>query len=461
MKKYNRKEFLKKVSIVTLGFTAFSKLIASKSLLDNIILNTQLIQDPNGIINLPAGFSYKIISKNNDLMDDGLRVPDAADGMACFKGSGDNVILIRNHELGHVPIIENALSTNPSFGNNFSSFIKKNKSKFYDTHKNKTECFGCTTSIVYNTKTGILEKQYLSLGGTLVNCSGGGTPWNTWVSCEETVKKSEGKISKNHGYNFEVRVSEKIYLSNANPLKAMGRFRHEAIAVDPKNNFVYQTEDREDGLFYRFIPKSKTKLIKGGQLQGLSLINFRGPDCSNWKRNLFKVGEKHRVRWINLNDVDSLKDDLRKRGRNKGCAIFTRGEGMWFANDYVYFTSTNGGEDKLGQIWRYKHSPTNNSEGYIELFFESTNKDVLKMPDNITVSPWGDLIISEDGKGHDRLIGITKQGKSYLIAKNIFNKSEFAGACFSPDGDTLFVNIYKPAMTLAIKGPWRNLEKTI
>ena len=34
------------------------------------------------------------------------------------------------------------------------------------------------------------------------------------------------------------------------------------------------------------------------------------------------------------------------------------------------------------------------------------------------------------------------------------NDSELAGACFSPDGTTLFVNIQRPGMTVAITGPW-------
>ena len=241
----------------------------------------------------------------------------------------------------------------------------------------------------------------------------------------------------------------------------MGRFRHEAIAVDPKNKFIYQTEDREDGLFYRFIPNVYSKLSKGGKLQGLSILGTRGADCTNWKNDSFKVGQKYRVKWIDLNVVTSPKDDLRIRGRNKGCAFFARGEGLWYADDYLYFTSTTGGNSKIGQIWRYKHFSNGESEGVLELFFESNNKNILNMPDNITIAPWGDVIISEDGRGPDRLVNINSQGDCLPIAMNSFNNSEFAGATFSPNGKTLFVNIYQPTMTLAITGPWEELHKTI
>ena len=449
-----RKDFLKNISIVTLGFASFSRIIASESFINKVIYTKDLIRDPRGVIDLPSGFTYSVISKFEDKMDDGLHVPDAADGMACFQGKGDNVILVRNHELGHLPLLENSLWEKNPFGKNQLEFMKKNKNKFYDIKGNKTECFGGTTTIVYDTANNTIKKQYLSLAGTLVNCSGGPTPWNTWVSCEETVKKAKGKIVKDHGYNFEVNVSEKVKLTYPVPLKAMGRFRHEAIAVDPRKGYVYQTEDREDGLFYRFIPKIKKDLKKGGRLQALFILGGYVQDCTNWKNDNFKTGEIYPVKWVDMKNVESPKDDLRKRGRNKGCAFFARGEGLWYADDYVYFTSTTGGKEKRGQIWRYKHQKDKQSEGTLELFFESASKDILNMPDNITVAPWGDLIISEDGKGHDRLVGISLQGKPYAIAKNVLNKSEFAGACFSPDGKILFVNIYKPTMTIAIKGPW-------
>jgi len=93
----------------------------------------------------------------------------------------------------------------------------------------------------------------------------------------------------------------------------------------------------------------------------------------------------------------------------------------------------------------------------LKLFFESDDAKSLDMCDNITISPFGDIIICEDGKGSDYLVGIKSDGKSYKIAKNILNSSEFAGACFSPDGKILFVNIYKPSITLAITGNWADL----
>ena len=79
---------------------------------------------------------------------------------------------------------------------------------------------------------------------------------------------------------------------------------------------------------------------------------------------------------------------------------------------------------------------------------------VLDYPDNLTLSPFGDLIVCEDGRGEQFLIGITPEGKYYKFARNALNNSEFAGVCFAPDGRTMFVNIYHPGMTLAIWGEW-------
>ena len=163
------------------------------------------------------------------------------------------------------------------------------------------------------------------------NCSGGPTPWGTWVSCEENVQRASGLFEKDHGYNFEVAVTTKPQLTNPVPLQAMGRFNHEAIAVEPRSGVVYQTEDRDDGLFFRFIPARKGQLAAGGRLQALKLRGHTGADTRNWQTSrgtAIPRGRKMTVEWIDLDNVDAPDDDLRIRGyTEKGAAQFARGEG--------------------------------------------------------------------------------------------------------------------------------------
>ena len=141
--KISRRKFIKQVSIVTLGFTAFTKLAATQILSENKkFRNLNLQIDPKGILNLPKGFTYKIISKHKDLMDDGLLVLNKADGMSCFKGVQEQVILIRNHELGHSPNLGKLFNDQNPFGKNFSKYLRKNKKNIYDIKRKKTSCFG-------------------------------------------------------------------------------------------------------------------------------------------------------------------------------------------------------------------------------------------------------------------------------------------------------------------------------
>ena len=413
----------------------------------SIISNILPIQnDPNGILKVMEKFSYKIISEKGQIMSDGLTVPDKADGMASFIGEDGKIILIRNHEIGHFKTIEKLLKLNPFYKN--KNYMNKNKNLIYDLGKNGVPCCGGTTTLVYNPKSKKIEKEYLSLAGTLVNCSGGPTPWNTWISCEETVATQNYDLAKNHGYNFEVTPSENINLNNAIPLKAMGRFRHEGVAIDPVTSIAYQTEDRDEGLIYKFIPNTKEQYIMGGKLQSLSIKNGLN-DTRNWNKNNYNKNIKYKIEWLDIEDVENKDDKLRYSMADKGAAIFARPEGIWFSNNIVYFTCTSGGAKKLGQIWKLDVKKQT-----IELMFESHNSDTMRKCDNITIAPWGDVIVCEDGKGKDKIIGIKENGDTYVIAENSFNNSEFAGVNFSPDGSILFVNIYSPAMTIAITGPW-------
>jgi uncharacterized protein len=143
--------------------------------------------------------------------------------------------------------------------------------------------------------------------------------------------------------------------------------------------------------------------------------------------------------------------------------LFARGEGLWFGAGELYFTCTSGGAARLGQIMRYRPSrfegqPARRTRlGRLDLFVESTDRDALHYGDNLVVAPNGHLIVCEDQPGErvdNHLRGVAPDGTLYPFARLRLN-TELAGACFSPDGSTLFVNAFSPTRTLAITGPWR------
>lgn len=327
---------------------------------------------------------------------------------------------------------------------------------------------GGTSTIVYNPSTRTTEKKFLSLAGTELNCAGGRTPWGSWLSCEECFT-DVGSTSeyfrfiqreKKHGYVFEVPANGSGPAA-PRPLRDMGRFEHEAAAVDPRSGIVYLTEDRTDSLFYRFIPNEKGKLHLGGKLQALCLVGKPSFDTRNWQsQNRLHAGKWLETCWLDLQDVDSDRNDLRLRGADAGAAIFARGEGLCFTGSDFAITATIGGPDRLGQVFSYRPSPKeglpdeDTEPGAISLIAESTTRSLLRHADNITMSPWGDLIICEDTANHCGLVGIRPDGQQYALADNAYTNSELAGVCFSPDGSVMFLNIQVRGLMLAITGPW-------
>lgn len=417
-----------------------------------------LVPDAGGVMDLPDGFTYRIISRRGDEMDDGFLVPGRPDGMATFSGPDDSTILVRNHEVNY-----SAGPDEGPWGPGNERFGRMDAGMLFDRGTEAGQpCMGGTTTLVYDTGSGRVIRQYLSLAGTIRNCAGGPTPWDTWITCEETVVRADDELLVDHGYNFEVPASAEISLARPIPLKAMGRFNHEAVAVDPASGIVYQTEDRGDGLIYRFIPDVPGELARGGRLQALAVSGRRGVDTRNWESDHIEPGDVLAVEWIDMDAVDSPDDDLRIRGFEKGAARFARGEGMWYGNDAVYFACTNGGEARKGQIFKYEPSDLEgqpgetSNPGRLTLFVEPNDGAVIDNADNLTVAPWGDLIVCEDGSGEQFLVGVTPDGALYKFARNASGDSELAGATFSPDGTTLFVNIQNEGLTLAITGPWRS-----
>jgi len=431
--------------------------------------------DPFGVFDLPEGFSYTIVSRAGEPMSDGLVTPYKMDGMGCFGLDQDRVVLVRNHEL------KASDRDYGAFGVSHALAGKLDPRLAYDRDQDGRALVGGTTSLVYDLKRRKTETVHLSLVGTTTNCSGGITPWGSWLSCEEIVQpagiQSNGQGTlKSHGWVFEVPSGHRGVVEPV-PIEAMGRFRHEAVCIDPRTGVAYLTEDEGDGygLFYRYLPNDRRALQRGGRLQALG---FRDSldygDSRNWGQTDWAPGQWRDAVWIDLDGVDNPDEALRARGHAKGAAWFARGEGAFFGQGELYFTCTSGGPGRLGQIMRYRPSRfegdarEEDEPGRLQLFVQPSDKQVLNMCDNLAVAPWGHLVVCEDKaepNGVNYLKGVTPQGKVYTVgrqaqpgASDVGANTELAGVCFSPDGATLFVNAYWPGLTLAITGPWGRFQ---
>ena len=411
-----------------------------------------LIDDPGALLDLPRGFSYRVISSLGENMADGLRVPDRADGMGCIRLDADRMALVRNHELG-----VGHQDRGPFAGAGPAD------AKTYDRRGDSGAVLpGGTTPMVYNNRTGQVETQYLSLVGTIRNCAGGITPWGSWLSCEEDVTLPGATAGKDHGWVFEVPAAHRG-LADPVPLKALGRRNHEAACVDPRTGIVYLTEDREDSLFYRFLPNRPGRLAESGKLQALAFVQTDRTDSRNWTGTAWRTGETLAVRWIDLDGVEAPgQDDMRMRGHAVGAALFARGEGIHWGRGELYFTCTSGGPGRFGQVMRYRPSRLEgqpgerDAPGALHLFVESAAADVMDYADNLTIAANGHLMICEDRSGGGKtnhLRGVRPDGQIYPFGR-VRIDTEPAGICFSPDGRTMFVNLYSPTKTLAITGPW-------
>lgn len=465
----SRRRFLQQSASVTAGFLGLQRYLGaapSPGSAPRIDPHGPLIEDPHRIIDLPEGFSFRVLSRTGDRMSDGYRVPGQPDGMAAFATEKGKVVLVRNHEIGHAYWDLGPFKNNKTLPEDFD------RNLCYDPGGDKVQPFvGGTSNLVFDPETGEVERQFLSLTGTDRNCAGGPTPWGSWITCEEPADMVS-EWGRRHGYCFEVPAQAKPGLAKPVALKAMGRFRHEAVAVHPASGVVYLTEDRGDGLIYRFLPQEPGNLAAGGKLQALKLRDRKTVDTRNWPADAESLPQRERltVDWIDLEDIDSPLDDLRLRGAEAGAARFSRGEGMWYGSEEevgeeaIYWICTDGGKVQKGQVFRYFPSPLegqageSGQPGTMDLFLEPNDTDLLKNGDNLCIAPWGDLVICEDTSGTNAIRGVTPAGEFYTIGRNGMNGAEFAGACFSPDGRWLFVNIQTPGTTLAITGPWRKSD---
>ncbi|NUR73913.1 MAG: DUF839 domain-containing protein [Hamadaea sp.] len=413
-----------------------------------------LVPDPAGLLALPAGFRYTIVAyAGQSVLETGQFTPSDADGTAFFRGHHGAGALVNNHEIGgsepfRVPALA-GLTYDPGAG-------------------------GGTTTIDVD-HDGNRIGEYVSLAGTHNNCAGGRTPWNTWLTCEETEQRKGGVYLHDHGYVFEVDPFDREANFDPVPLKFLGRYSHEAVAVNPRNNEIYLTEDASGplGLYFRWTPPRgfrggkgalrELALSDGGATAGrLQALRARHGDTHiKDLSEATRPGTRYKVDWVDVPDRDGQTTSVRKQFTDDQVTRSRKLEGAWWGDGGAYFVasyaraSDGSVNEHDGQVWFY--DPESETITLKTIFGVNPDPSVegnFDGPDNITVSPYGGVILAEDGEGLSHLVGVDEHGKAFALARNELNDSEFTGPTFSPDGRILYANIQTPGIVFAITGPW-------
>ncbi len=431
-----------------------------------------LVDDPNGILALPAGFSYTVVTRTGvTRLDRGQGVtPSDHDGMAVFDAGRGRYTLIQNHE--NDPGAE--------FG------VPHVKGTVYDP--GAVAAGGCT--VITTDRAGRNLGELVAISGTVSNCAGGPTPWGTWLTCEETEDRAgatweedgrTGVFQKDHGYVFEVWADG---TADPRPIRCLGRYSHEALAIDKDRTHIYLSEDasKPNGLFYRWTaprgvkvgPRVLTRLAAdAGVLAAMQIIMDDGsvlPDVAYLTSA--QLGRPFPVRWIEVPDRDARTTPVRQQFADGTVTRGRKFEGVWGTDDGVYVVNSYAWADGElpadatphdGMVWFY-HYRAQTIQLVTYFPHQATSEDAKPAkypdltfdgPDNVTVTPWGSLVLAEDGAGASHVLGAFPGGPTYAIARNQLNDSEFCGPTFTADGKVLFVNMQDPGLTLAITGPWQ------
>lgn len=338
--------------------------------------------DANGI-RLPAGFTSRVIARSGQTVaGTSYTWHGAPDGGACF-ADGTGWIYVSNSELGT----------------------------------------GGGASMVKFNSAGTITAASRLLSNSRNNCAGGATPWNTWLSCEEVDR----------GYVYETFP----FGGTAAQRPAMGRFKHEAAAVDPVRRHIYLTEDESNGCLYRFVPSAWPSLSSG------TLQVAKGG-----------TGTSGAITWATVPDPDG--SPTKTRDQVSGAKRFNGGEGCVYGADTIWFTTKGD-----NRVWQY-----NILASTIELAYDDSlisSGAPLTGVDNIQRSRSGDLFVAEDGGNLEICLITPDDVVATFLRVNNQSSSEICGPAFSPDGSRLYFSSQRGTsgsssggITYEVRGPFRS-----
>jgi len=463
----SRRQFLARTATVSAG-AALAGLFATSGPAGAFPVDGYgpLVTDPLGLVDLPAGFTYKVLALTNPVgatpaTQLGLRTP--AENLGAVPGSADGMGSVYEPATGRTYLVCNhELSTS---GTRVPTTYRGNPVPSYDIPAGS---YGGCSTLVLDADMNVIEHKP-AITGTIRNCAGGMTPWGTWLTCEEDQSAPNGTTrTKQHGYLFE--VDPRTGLSNGVAYKAMGRANHEAVAIDPTNSSAYITEDTTGSVLYKFVPTDTSQQF-GSLGNGGTLFGMKVPGIANFAE-LTTIGQViSGVTWTPAAaaDVSGLKDTFASTTVTRGTKLegcWWIGGALWFAQSYsgAISASASGPAAPANDGGVFKYDPvagtlttiTRIPVGGTTVTLGSgaaTQSHIILNPDNIAATPYGGAIWSQDGGGSQYLVALSPNGSFFPVARNPAG-GEWAGSHFSLDGKWLFANQQARGLTVAITGPW-------